>query len=110
MSKVDVILYYADWCGHCKAFKPQWEEFKRMVDNLKTKKLKTDSGVGVELTVKEYESANIPANDNTINGEPINGFPTIKVRVDNREFEYMGKRDAKELFKYTMDWVNNPGR
>ena len=28
-SDIKVILFSADWCGHCKKFKPDWEKLKK---------------------------------------------------------------------------------
>ena len=31
MSSVKVELYYANWCGHCNRFKPEWEKVKKEI-------------------------------------------------------------------------------
>ena len=35
ITKKEVTLYYADWCGHCKTFKPEWFGFKGAYQQLK---------------------------------------------------------------------------
>jgi len=100
--KVDCTLYYANWCGHCNTFKPQW--------NLLKEKIKQCNGThnGIKLTINEYESAKIPANTR-INGQELMGFPTIKVTVvkdgNTHEFDYNGKRNAETLFDYLTNTV-----
>ena len=38
MSKsLSVTLYYADWCGHCNDFKPEWKKLNENISNLKKK-------------------------------------------------------------------------
>ena len=34
-----VILYYADWCGHCTHFKPVWKALKNVFMNLKSSRI-----------------------------------------------------------------------
>ncbi len=73
-----VVLYYADWCGHCKTFKPEWEKLKEMC---KEKGIKY-ADYEADRNVAEIEAAN------------IKGFPTIM--VNGRE--YNGPREAKAIF------------
>jgi len=81
-----VTLYYADWCGHCQRFKPEWNKFK-------------SSSKGI--ICEEYEDSQLQRMKNPlINGKPIQGFPTIKIEVNNREYEYDGERDAKSLKRF----------
>jgi len=95
---VDTTLYYATWCGHCVHFKPEWEKLKKKIKSLNGK------FNNIALTLHEYESENMPKNAR-INGQEIQGFPTIKVTVtknggNTQEFDYNGKRDSEHLFYY----------
>ena len=27
-NKVNILFFYADWCGHCKTFKPEFQKFQ----------------------------------------------------------------------------------
>ena len=31
-----MVLYYAEWCGHCNAMKPEWEKVVDMLTKKKT--------------------------------------------------------------------------
>jgi len=57
-----VVLYYADWCGHCKQYKSIW--------NALTKKL---NGMGIKTNEYEYDN-----NKDVMLKEEINSFPTLK--------------------------------
>ncbi len=71
-----VILYFADWCGHCTRFKPEWEILKKM---LRSK--------GVSCA--EYEA---DADRNVI-PSTVTGYPTII--VDG--VPYRGERSAAAI-------------
>lgn len=87
MSKITVVLYYADWCGHCKDFKPVWEELK---DAFKT----------INVKYEEYEADNNPKE---IEKAHVQGFPTIIIKHNGEEEEYQKGRDFETLFKYIED-------
>ena len=35
-NDVKVILYYAEWCGHCQRFKPEWAKLKEELEKRKS--------------------------------------------------------------------------
>ena len=72
-------LYYADWCGHCKAVKPAYEEWiKKSPLNVK--------GKSVSLNMVE-------ASENQDKSVPIKGFPTFILKTaDGQMKEFQGER------------------
>ena len=46
--------FYADWCGHCKTFKPEWAKLESTINRMGNK-IK-----GNNVTVKSYEDSKIP--------------------------------------------------
>ena len=88
-----VALFYADWCGHCKKFKPEFESAMSELNgktNKKGKKLrlvKIDCDAEKALA-KQYE---------------ISGYPTVKILNDDGSIEdYDGPRSAAGLTKYLV--------
>lgn len=82
-----VILYHANWCGHCTRFQPEWEKLNKM-EELKD----------VELVSYEYSK-----NKNEIDKANITGFPTIHVEVNGKVEEYSGQRNADAIKEYLKD-------
>lgn len=75
-----IALFYADWCGHCKNFKPTWLG----LCNMATKKIKL-----------------IQTNDEKLHEKyDINSYPTIRLYVNGKTIEYKGSRDMDALIDY----------
>ncbi len=53
-----LVLYYADRCGHCRTFKPEWQKIK--------------SSLGIKCI--EYEESK---NAKEVDAADINGFPSL---------------------------------
>lgn len=90
-------LYFADWCGHCKDFKENWEVLKELV-----KKINNEYN-GVSIEINQYEDAEIKQNKKLgkINGKAIEGFPTLVFRPQlndlEKDYEYIQKRDPMTI-------------
>jgi len=83
---VNITLYYAEWCGHCINFKPEWNKLKANIDKLNDK----------NITYNEYEEKQIDKN------LQIAGYPTIhfniKMNGKNYNINYDGKRNSDIMF------------
>ncbi len=71
----EIVLYYAMWCGHSKAFLPEWEKFEKFAkDNLKNVKVTkvlcegdTES-ICKQKSVKGYPTIVLYLKDGTVKG------------------------------------------
>lgn len=88
-----VALFYADWCGHCKQFKPEFEEAMDKLNGQtdkngkKLRLVKVDCDAQKELA-SEYN---------------ISGYPTVKILNDSGSvIEYKGDRTFEGLRKYLV--------
>ena len=79
----EITLYYADWCGHCTRFKPEWEALKNSLDQL-------------DIGHNEYEESK---NKKTVQDAGVEGFPTIRIKRDGTEYDYVGPRTAPDLLQ-----------
>jgi len=90
-----MMLFYVDWCPHCKTAKPEWEALKTEYENKKIN--------GYNVIFVEHNCTNESAEvEQLMNKYSIDGYPTIKLIKDNQVIEY----DAKPT-KSTMEQFLN---
>lgn len=85
-------LVYADWCGHCKAFKPEWEIVEKKLEN----------NPSIEAKAINADDQNKDEIMKNIDPELVaQGYPTIFKKVAGKPVEYyQGERNATELLKW----------
>lgn len=96
-NEAELMLFYVDWCPHCKTAKPDWEELKAQYEN------KTINGYRVIFT--EVNCTNeTPEVEKLMNKYKIEGYPTIKLLKDGQVIEYDAKpsKDTLEQFLNTV--------
>lgn len=83
-------LMYAPWCGHCKAFKPQFKLAGQELEGLQDLYM-------VDCTDESNGGSDV------CNSNEVHGFPTIKMfnPASGEAVEYDGPRDAESF----QTWV-----
>lgn len=83
-----LVMYYAEWCGHCKRAKP---EFQKLMDSYKGP---------VKIMMVDCEA---PENANLVKSQDIKGFPTIRYYpkgLGEKFEEYNGGRTFMDFSQY----------
>jgi thiol-disulfide isomerase/thioredoxin len=82
-------MYYADWCGHCKTAKPEFESL--------VAKSPMDIN-GVKCNVRMVSPEKQPE---LAKGKSIKGFPTFLMETpDGKSVEYKGPRSTDGYLKF----------
>lgn len=95
-----VALFYADWCGHCKRFKPLYEGFAKQasgnfqvaqIDFAKARKNDRENGTS---KCQKFASS-------------VKGYPTVLFIKDGAAEEYNGERSIEGLMKKADEVLQN---
>jgi protein disulfide-isomerase-like protein len=82
-SDSTLVLFYADWCGHCKELKPVWLEAAKKANVKKERMVMINVGEDgdkdAQSLVKKYD---------------IEGYPTILVFQNGSYTQYQGSRSV----------------
>ena len=92
-AQAEIMLFYADWCPHCKTAKPIWEEVKAEYDN------KTINGYTVLFTDVNCTNET-PDVEKLMTTYKIEGFPTIKLLKDGQVIEFDAKPSKSTLEQF----------
>ena len=92
-SPIIIGKVYADWCGHCQALKPKWEQLKKIlpkgrVQIVEIEEAETDKRAQFEKTHKK-----------TIN---VSGYPTIFKIVNGKIEYYSGPREPEDMKRWVL--------
>jgi len=92
-STAELLFFYANWCPHCKAAKPIWNELKTEYEN------KTINGYKVIFTDVDC-SVETSETEKMMNQYNIEGYPTIKLLKDGQVIEYDAKPSKETLVQF----------
>ncbi len=84
-EKKKLILFKAEWCGHCKSFKPVWEKLQKEYEKNDDVELVTYDSDNNKLEMLMYK---------------INSFPTILLQSKKGGVEYQGQRNENDIKKF----------
>lgn len=92
-NTAELLFFFADWCPHCKAAKPIWNDLKTEYEN------KTINGYKIIFTEIDCseESAEV---EKLMNQYNVEGYPTIKLLKDGQIIEYDAKPSKEVLVKF----------
>ena len=88
-----VVLFHAEWCGHCKKLMPVWNELKGVYGS----------------NLLDFEESSMP---DIIKNHNVNGFPTIKylptgINNPNGAIDYEGDRSYESLKEFIDQYIKN---
>jgi thiol-disulfide isomerase/thioredoxin len=91
-----LMLFYVDWCPHCKTAKPEWNALKEEYDGTNIN--------GYVVVFEEYNCTEESSQEELIEKYKIEGYPTIKLIKDNQVIEYDAKptKDTMAQFLTTV--------
>jgi protein disulfide-isomerase-like protein len=85
-EKSAIVMFYADWCGHCKTLKPKYEAAKKILDK--------KSNVGMLAALDASRETEIASKYG------VKGYPTLKY-FENGEFKFDVKlRETDAIVKF----------
>ena len=93
-NKPLLVLFYADWCGHCQALKPVWKKFIKSVKQ--------------GIPIIEVESSFM----GQVNGfKQIDGFPSLFViRGNTLIAKYEGERTEQGIRQFYIKYSKKGGK
>jgi thiol-disulfide isomerase/thioredoxin len=95
-GEAEIILFYVDWCPHCKTAKPVWDKVKSEYQDQVIK--------GKRVIFTEINCTNeSPDVEEMINKYNIQGYPTIKMLKDGQIIEF----DAKPTYANLEQFINS---
>jgi len=88
-GEVVMVLFFVNWCPHCKSVKPTWEKAASELNNTK-------------VNGKNVRFVSVDCEEKPELGEKYNveGYPTIKVFTEGNVQEYEGDRSLSGIKSY----------
>ena len=94
-NEVIMVLFFVDWCPHCKTVKPEWA---------KLAKLNNTQVNGKTIKVQSANAEGSQAEKDAARDNNVEGYPTIKLISQSQVLDYNGARNAVEMGRFVKDY------
>uniref|UniRef100_A0A6C0LXC9 Thioredoxin domain-containing protein n=1 Tax=viral metagenome TaxID=1070528 RepID=A0A6C0LXC9_9ZZZZ len=92
-SDAELMFFHVDWCPHCKTALPEWEKIKKEYNNKKIN--------GHRILFLEYNcTEETEETTKKIDTYKIEGYPTIKLKIDGRVIEFDAKVNKENMEQF----------
>lgn len=85
----EIFLFYTEWCPHCKKAKPIWAKLKEEYD-----------GKRVNNHTLYFREVDCEKEEELADKFKIEGYPTIKLLVGDKEIEYDAKPTEENIREF----------
>ena len=93
VKTANIMLFYVDWCPHCKTAKPVWNEMKTEYEGTIIN--------GYKVSFIEYNCTKESAENQTLMDKyKIEGFPSIILVKDNQVIDYDAKPSKATMVQF----------
>jgi len=90
---VELILFYVDWCPHCKTAKPEWDSVRNEYEN------KNVNGYNLQFTEINCTEES-PEVQEVVEQYGIEGYPTIKLLKGDQVIDFEAKPTKDTLTQF----------
>ena len=92
-NDVELLLFSADWCPHCKAAKPEWNAVKEKYNNQDIN--------GYRVLFRDVNcTTSTPETDKLMDTYSVDGFPTVKLLKNGQIVNYEAKITTANLTQF----------
>lgn len=95
-NNCEILFFNASWCPHCIKSKPEWEKFATEYNGKKVNNYKIVC-TNVDCSDEDNEASN-----ELLQKYKIEGYPTIKILMDDKLVEF----DAKITYDNLEEFIN----
>ena len=95
---VEIILFSADWCPHCKVARPEWNKISEKYHN-KNIKGKLVIFTDVNCTEETAETTKL------MTKYGVEGYPTVKLIKDGKVIDFDAKPTEQHLQKFLEEAI-----
>ena len=88
VEKPELILFKAEWCGHCRSFKQTWNALETHLTNVNFRTIDADKD---EDELKKFN---------------VEGFPTLMLKNKKGIIEFNGDRSVDNIITFVNENIN----
>ena len=92
-NEAEIMLFSADWCPHCKAARPEWEQVRDEYKN------KTINGYSIIFTDINCTTPTAEI-EKVMNQFKVEGYPTIKLLKDGQVVDFDAKPTKSSITQF----------
>ena len=97
-NPVEIMLFSADWCPHCKVARPEWTKVSEKYHH---KNIKSRQVIFTDINCTEETAETTKL----MTKYGVEGYPTVKLIKDGKVYDFDAKPTEQHLIKFLEDVI-----